>query len=768
MIDISQAFGTPAEPIGEFYQRPGVGYYIPLYQRDYSWSQENIDQLMEDIIYGVENLLNDDDVIHFMGTVILIKENNPQANIEPRDHRALPSTINNVIDGQQRISTISLLACLLYQKIAIIASRLPGSNPDYAELIHETKSILSTLKEIFSVDLTRGEPSRKPVIIRGSVDCWTFDGQDGDNYTSDVSNYLASLIREIEKAGSENRKLKLITTPSCTLVGKNLKRMNSILTKVEKCHLPSSGFEYPTAWDILSNMPQEHIWSYAREDLVELINNRPDPISRNISSLCSLVQLFTFAHFMLKRCCFTLITPIKEDWAFDMFQSLNATGTPLTAVETFKALVVNMANNEGGYKHSEIEKHYNNIDALLGASTSASQKNKLTNEFLITFALNEESKKLQKQFSAQRSWLTNKYTTLPSLAERSLFVQRMSELAVYWKDVIEYDPNKFTYIRNLTGVDEHSKKLACLCILYLRDAGHKMSNTILSMFYAHVLRGEENAEDNFIEACKVIASFFTIWRSALPNTGLDEVYRVVLKGDEVKGIPRMCWDSSTSHLTIEKLKSYLVNVLERKNIATKEEWLTRASRQLRYDSAKFVCKFSLFLTAHDTQVDEDSPGLMKVGTPGSSLEYLDPMKWISKDFKTIEHVAPVKKPTAHEWDEQLYVDDGCHKIGNLTLLPIEINSSAGNRNWRQKLVYYQHLAETDPTRLESLSDDASSWGVDLSEETIQLLCATDHKHHIRPIVEVGSAGSWDSNLVDSRGKRICEIVWDKMHEWLFQ
>ena len=53
MIDISQAFGTPAEPIGEFYQRPGVGYYIPLYQRDYSWSQENIDQLMEDIVYGV-------------------------------------------------------------------------------------------------------------------------------------------------------------------------------------------------------------------------------------------------------------------------------------------------------------------------------------------------------------------------------------------------------------------------------------------------------------------------------------------------------------------------------------------------------------------------------------------------------------------------------------------------------------------------------------------------------------------------------------------
>ena len=302
----------------------------------------------------------------------------------------------------------------------------------------------------------------------------------------------------------------------------------------------------------------------------------------------------------------------------------------------------------------------------------------------------------------------------------------------------------------------------------IRKNGHNAYNSsILSMFYAHVLRRKENAVEDFTEACKVIASFFTIWRSALPNTGLDEVYRVLLKGDDEKGIPRMCWDSTASQLTVENLKSYLIKVLEEKNIATKEQWLARASKQLRYDTAKFVCKFSLFLTAHDTQVDEDSPGLMKIGTPGSSLEYLDPIKWISKDFKTIEHVAPVSKTPDHEWDVQLYDDDDCHRIGNLTLLPIEINSSAGNKSWRHKLVYYKHLAETDPANLQSLSDDAASWGVDLSDETIQLLCATDHKHHIKPIVEVGSTGSWDLGLVDSRGKRICEIVWDKMNEWLF-
>jgi len=48
------------------------------------------------------------------------------------------------------------------------------------------------------------------------------------------------------------------------------------------------------------------------------------------------------------------IEPVSENWAFDMFQSLNATGTPLTALETFKPLVVSLvASNNGGFKGSK-------------------------------------------------------------------------------------------------------------------------------------------------------------------------------------------------------------------------------------------------------------------------------------------------------------------------------------------------------------------------------------------------------------------------------
>ena len=66
-MDISRAFQTSSETISYFFTQGGTGYYIPLYQRKYSWDNENIDQLMDDICSGVFDLLSSQDKIHFMG-----------------------------------------------------------------------------------------------------------------------------------------------------------------------------------------------------------------------------------------------------------------------------------------------------------------------------------------------------------------------------------------------------------------------------------------------------------------------------------------------------------------------------------------------------------------------------------------------------------------------------------------------------------------------------------------------------------------------------
>lgn len=754
MLDISKAFSTSSETVSAFFQRPGVGYYIPLYQREYSWDKENIDQLIEDICRGVDALLTEDKTIRFLGTVILVTEHNRDANINPRDKRALPSRIDNVIDGQQRISTIALLACLLYQRLYQIREKLPN-DANYDGIKEAVDRYLATLWEVFSFDLKRGSPSWKPIIIRGSVDGWTYDGDD-NNYKSDVSSFLAFFIRAIKNESDFPK------YPKDSLVGKNLTRINSLLNDVEKAH-ESANEDFPPAWKILETMSEVDLWSYERPELKSLVENLGTRMSAVEKQVCSLVQLFAFCYYLLERCCFTLIEPVSESWAFDMFQSLNATGTPLTALETFKPLVVNVvSSNSSGFKESKSEEYFERVDQLLSPLRSASSKNKLTNDYLTLFALTQDGSKLSTQFSAQRRWLTEQYNGCKSLAEQEEFIRRMGDLATYWLKVIKFNPNKHPAIPETEGVPEPHRKQAALCVLYLQDAGHKMANTVLSRFYALAIRKVQNADSEFVFACKAVAAFFTLWRSALPNTGLDEVYRKLLR-------EQMSWKKGDYGLTVKALKTHLMQVLKDKGIGTKDDWNNKATQYLRYDNAKTVCKFTLFVTSHNTIADTTTPGLMKIGVLGSSPSYLEPTQWISDDFKSIEHIAPQKADLSSEsnWDNGLYEsNDNYEQIGNLTLLPTKINSSVGNKSWVEKLIYYRHLSETDPDKLTVLKQEAKNSSIRLKQSTIDLLKNTSHKHHMLPIVQLGATGQWNKNFVEERSQRICDILWERMHDWL--
>lgn len=779
-MDISRAFQTSSDTISYFFTQGGTGYYIPLYQREYSWDDENIEQLMDDICSGVFDLLSSQDKIHFMGTIILVMENDIPNNIKPQDPRAIPPRIDNVIDGQQRLSTIALLACCLYQRIYEIKAKLPQDPERYKsdELIEAADTYLTTIQELFSFDLMRGTPRRKPIIIRGSVDGWTRDEVESKHYKSDVSSYLADFIRTIHNIQNENS-FQFPKLRKKTLVAKNVKLIQDWLDKVIKSHKEAHD-NYPPAWDIVEKIKQSELWSYERPELSAIMKQCKDldNLDRTQHYICSLVQLFAFSSYLLERCCFTVIKPVSQVRAFDMFQSLNATGTPLTAIETFKPLVVNIADSEDrGFKNSNFEKFFIQVEDLMKNLRSASSKNKRTNEYLTLFALTYDGRNLSKQFSTQRKWLIEKFNKgcspienqESSLKEKEEFLRQMGDTAMYCQKVIYSPANLQKFLPELNQLNESQKKLASFCLLYLTEANHKMAHTILSRFYALAIRNQGYSEDeednniqaanNFVSACQVVAAFFTLWRSAIQNTGLDNVYRNLLQN-------QMSWTKGNSQVNIKVLKKYFKKALEGKGIGTKENWKNKAINYLKHNNVQKVCKFVLFVVSNNTIPDLNNPGLMKTGTTGSSPSYLEPSKWISDDFKSIEHIAPRTRTDGGDWDEALYQNDDYEKIGNLTLLPTKINSSASNKQWIEKLIYYRHLAETDPDNLEFLKQEAEKNGINLNDSTIDLLKNSSHQHHIKPIVELGKEGQWDKSFVDRRTERICDILWERMNDWL--
>jgi hypothetical protein len=755
MTDIRRAFDTSGIPLIDLFRRPGVGFYIPLYQRDYSWDEENIEQLMEDISRGVEGLVDSSDNIRFLGTVITISEKD-KTKIDPRDNRGLPTDIEIVIDGQQRLSTLALLSCLLHDKVKSLLNRLPHEEP-YTHL-HEAGNIwLRNLSEMHALDLQRGSPTHKPKIIRGQEDEWTYDGPDS-KYQSPIASFIARYIRYSNVGGDFPR----VSEP---LVKKNLSFMRNEVDRIEKAHTESGAEDgnFPTGISLASTRFQEHIWGYEKPELAPILEAKvTDPHSPDYL-VSSLAQVFAFCHYFLNCCCVTLIKPTTESWAFDMFQSLNATGTPLTALETFKPLVVQTEKVAGNdYRDSPSFEYFEDIDSLFAQTRTANAKNKLTNDLLTTFALAAEGYKLSNRFSDQRRWLSERYEVCADIETKRQEIKRLADVATYYREVWGgYKGKDGAPLEQLRGHSD--SELASVCLLYLSDVNHRIANAVLGRFFANVRNDKPNAVEEFTGAIKAVTAFYTLWRATKSTSGLDNVYRVLMKGRGNPAIGQMCWDAPEATLSVDNLKSYLSESLRQESIGSKEEWLARVPRNLTYKAVKKVCRFCLFVTAHDTIPDPEHPGLMKPGTNGSA-PYLKVEHWISADLKEIEHIAPETPNGA--WDQALYTEDDYQEIGNLTLLPRDINASVGNRGWLEKLLYYKHLAFDDPDYLITVREEAEAEGITLSTSALDMLQSTKHKHHLKSLTGRDADNDWNTDFVKERSRRIAEIVRDRISPWL--
>ena len=89
-------------------------YQIPKYQREYTWGKKQWDILLGD--------LRENDIGYFVGPIIVVKEHDEEAHT--------CQTIYEVIDGQQRLTTLSLLMLALYQKLIGIKADVTFEDED--------------------------------------------------------------------------------------------------------------------------------------------------------------------------------------------------------------------------------------------------------------------------------------------------------------------------------------------------------------------------------------------------------------------------------------------------------------------------------------------------------------------------------------------------------------------------------------------------------------------------------------------------------------
>lgn len=86
----------------------GKKFQVPLYQRDYSWDEDNWEDLWNDILNSYQ-----ENTVHYMGSVVL-------QNIDNKRYY--------IIDGQQRFATLSILILAIIRKIKALSEQ--GIEPD--------------------------------------------------------------------------------------------------------------------------------------------------------------------------------------------------------------------------------------------------------------------------------------------------------------------------------------------------------------------------------------------------------------------------------------------------------------------------------------------------------------------------------------------------------------------------------------------------------------------------------------------------------------
>ena len=75
-------------------------FEIPEYQRPYAWTTEQVSDLIDDLFYAMDRGEKIDEIPpYFLGSIVIIKD--------------FTSTQAHIVDGQQRITTLTILFCVL-------------------------------------------------------------------------------------------------------------------------------------------------------------------------------------------------------------------------------------------------------------------------------------------------------------------------------------------------------------------------------------------------------------------------------------------------------------------------------------------------------------------------------------------------------------------------------------------------------------------------------------------------------------------------------
>ena len=746
-----------------------VGFAIPEYQRQYDWSEENINRLFNDTINGFERLSKSAgaNAFTFLGTLILVEEQTKEEDFS--------GVSVAIVDGQQRLTTLILFACALCGALRRHISEIDFSTIDSkiakwlkAEIDDRLFALYRCAIGSLNVRPTETFPFPR-VVRRNDVRA---KSRANSEYRSAVGKFLEGFARYFESEDIGYMPPSLGSGTDAVKLGNNFQVIRRLVENMND-----------TEWYEDTECEQFDIESARRGQCRELFERLSDFIkdegekSKVIedviknSALHDMVRTMMFSAYFCNCVVLTRVITEDESAAFDIFDALNTTGEPLTALETLKPRVINSENNnKPGYAGSESELAFETIrENLEERFIDTSRKQAETKELVVTFALYLEGQKLSKDLAAQRNFLRKSYdgAARNGLIPARKFVSALAEAAqfrrFYWENRGIEELGRFHSAASLDDVQ--------LFVSLISDMKTSLALPILLRYWTHDLRYV--GEELFLQVLKAIVAFLVIRRAATGGTaGIDSDFRAVMAPKEGRGASRkfgLCAgvEHKNDVLLPSELKEALKTLLKRKlNTLDKSRWIENVVANPLYEQSKDLARFMILAAGHQAIPSMGEPGTWTrsgVKTSKHDNQFLNFKTWMDKCYATIEHIAPDAVPKSG-WAPDLYRNNILrHSIGNLILLPSKENSAIGNDSWPRKKKFYLALTEKSQEGQNKRIEEARAAGISFPISTIGLLQKGERLSLLEPLRDVDE---WNSEVVIRRGKNIAELCWDIVWPWL--
>jgi uncharacterized protein with ParB-like and HNH nuclease domain len=294
-------------------------FSIPRYQRNYSWTEDNWEELIESIENNQEN---------FLGTIFLMKRSNRKFN----DYE--------IIDGQQRITTIQLLIksfeLVLRNKIALGIFKTSRKTEDYLDYAHLCMFETASTKHIarLSIQDLKGAQSEFRALmdlelLPDSKTKFASHKKDKDDL---MKNLRDQLIAKKETLKRLKESLKTGTTPNQekkiqTEINKNQDDFSTLKGEIEVAkNAKKEIIKLSKEYSLDSKKKYD-----TQKSLIGAVNYFIDILSKK-----DIKNIFKFYDSLMDNQFMILMETEDKNAVYEYFKSLNSTGVTLATSDILK------------------------------------------------------------------------------------------------------------------------------------------------------------------------------------------------------------------------------------------------------------------------------------------------------------------------------------------------------------------------------------------------------------------------------------------------